>query len=175
MCLVFSGFTSSPTSLLKYNTNCVFPYDSLFMFSTNKFHNISISHNVACHSITILLYFWTFSAVFYKSQFKLLVVTYSISLFQTILNRECMRQMVQMIAIKRSIEHFRLSFSSFSQKEWSAVTLILCSCQSRALETNPTDLIFSEIFVAVPSRTQLEKTPYKLGTRHICTASLATK
>jgi hypothetical protein len=36
-------------------------------------------------------------------------------------------------------------------------------------ETNPTDLIYSRIFVAAPSQQYLEITPYKLGIRYLFT------
>jgi hypothetical protein len=60
--------------------------------------------------------------------------------------------LVQRIAIK-CIEHFEISRAIiFSQRKLFVVALILCSWHSRAMETNPTDLIYPGILVAAPSQ-----------------------
>jgi hypothetical protein len=79
--------------------------------------------------------------------------------------------LVQMIGIKRYIEHFGLSRAIlfFSKEKLFVIALIVSSWHSRAPERNPTDLIFSGIFVAASSQKQFEITPYKLGVRYIFT------
>jgi hypothetical protein len=87
--------------------------------------------------------------------------------------------LVHMIASKHYIEHFGLSqaIPFFVKIKLFIVALILCLWHSRAPEANPTDLIFSGIFVAAPlqkcriwaciSRTFDKNLPSKIGVRRM--------
>jgi hypothetical protein len=75
--------------------------------------------------------------------------------------------LIQMIAIKRYLEHFGLSRTIlFLQKKKSLIVAL--TLHRRGPETNLTDLISSGIFIAAPSLKYFHITPCKPAIRYLC-------
>jgi hypothetical protein len=84
---------------------------------------------------------------------------------------------VQMIAnkLKENTSGFIVLLLFFGKEKALAFALNLCWWQSRALETNNTELVFSGIFVAAISQKQFWMTTHKLGTPDLRTVPRTPK